>query len=469
MYVTTTLLAVMLVMLASAPAAFAQSGPGGVDKEGEWHVGEGLEHGDYFYYALCHATYKDCRNFEFEFWIKGDVAVRSETELLVEVLVRDGDRVATGNMTLGKITLEPTGSSPELNDYRRAFGLSVTGLSASAPADAPKAFSDTSWGKISPIGGEQILPTAIEDITVPAGVWENTVVVSWSVGGVYSRVWVADGFPFPIKAETFLSLPTFPRPIEYEFELQNYGNFQESPFEGIISSEYEQRVKGCEIDIERTAQVVKTSDKYNVDVWYGPEYPAEGCVMEWFVAFSNENNMGLSDVQFDVQVLDGSGTVTRSIAAEAGERFLYAPSGLYLFDTIVKEPAGVSEYVVVIYGTAPESERPHPDGLGTISIPITVAPGLVASNAVPEWVRATAGYWANGSIDDATFAGAMGFLMENGVIQAPPAESAGAPEPGPAPRWVKAVAGKWAGGGADDHAFVGVLQFLVRNGTIDPA
>ena len=227
--------------------------------------------------------------------------------------------------------------------------------------------------------------------------------------------------------------------------------------------------KGCEIDIRRTAQVVKTSDKYNVDVWYGPEYPAEGCMMEWYILFSNKNNPGLSDVQFDVQVLDGSGTVTRSIAAEAGKRFLYAPSGLYLLDTIVKEPAGVSEYVVVIYGTAPESERPHPDGLGTASIPITVVPGLAAPNAVPGWVRATAGYWADGSIDDATFAGAMGFLMENGVIQVPPAESAGAPEPGPTPRWVKAVAGKWAGGDTDDHAFVGVLQFLVRSGTIDPA
>ena len=218
MYVTTTLLAVMLVMLAFAPAAFAQSSPGGVDKEGEWHVGEELEHGDYFHYALCHATYKDCRNFEFEFWIKEDVAVGSETELLAEVRVHDGSKVVTGNMTLGKITLEPTGSSPELNDYRRAFGWSVTGLSASAPADAPKAFSDASWGKISAIGGEQIRPTAIEDITVPAGMWEDAVMVGWPVGGVYSRVWVADGFPFPIKAETFLSLPTSPRPIEYEFE-----------------------------------------------------------------------------------------------------------------------------------------------------------------------------------------------------------------------------------------------------------
>ena len=142
----------VLIFATHSADAFAQSGPGGVDKEGEWHVGEGLGHGDYFHYTLCHVDYKECRNFEFEFWIKEDVAVGSETELLAEVLVRDGSKVVVGNMTLGKITLEPTGSSPELNNYRHAFGSSVTWLSAYAPADAPKAFSDASWGKISPIG-----------------------------------------------------------------------------------------------------------------------------------------------------------------------------------------------------------------------------------------------------------------------------------------------------------------------------
>ena len=215
--------------------------------------------------------------------------------------------------------------------------------------------------------------------------------------------------------------------------------------------------------------MAKTVDKYDVYVWYGPEYPAEGCMVGWYIQFSSESSMGPSDVRFDVQVLDDSGAVTRSIAAESGKPFLRATSGIYSSDTIVREPAGLSEYVVVIYGNAPESERPHTDVLGTVSMPITVSPGLAAPGAVPEWVRATAGYWADGAIDDTTFAGAMGFLIENGVIQVPPAESAGAPELGPAPKWVKAVAGKWAGGDTDDHAFVGVLQFLVRSGTIDPA
>ena len=89
----------VLIFATYSADAFAQSGPGGVDKEGEWHVGEGLEQGDYFHYTLCHVNYKDCKNFEFEFWIKEDVAVGSETELLAEVLVRDGGKVVVGNMT----------------------------------------------------------------------------------------------------------------------------------------------------------------------------------------------------------------------------------------------------------------------------------------------------------------------------------------------------------------------------------
>ena len=383
MYVTTTLLAVMLVMLAFAPAAFAQSGPGGVDKEGEWHVGEGLGHGDYFHYTLCNVDYKECRDFEFEFWIKGDVAVGSETELLAEVLVRDGDRVVTGNMTLENLTLKPTGSSPELNSYRHAFGSSVTWMSVYAPADAPKAFSDASWGKISIFGGPHIIPTAIEDITVPAGIWEDAVMVGWPVGGAYSRVWVADGFPFPIKAETFLSLPVFLPPIEYEFELQNYGNLQESPFIGTISTSEQERA-ACEARSGGIVPVRGATDgsKYEIRASYGPEYPEEGCWIELSMEFLGQDGLLLEQVQFDVVVLDDDGGITRSIADELGSRFLYAQSGTYHLEFDVREPPGIAEYAIVVYGSAPDWAVPDQSERDVLAIPVEVRPK--AGTVMPE-------------------------------------------------------------------------------------
>ena len=373
----------VLIFATHSADAFAQSGPGGVDKEGEWHVGEGLGHGDYFHYTLCHVDYKECRNFEFEFWIKEDVAVGSETELLAEVLVRDGSKVVVGNMTLGKITLEPTGSSPELNNYRHAFGSSVTWLSAYAPADAPKAFSDASWGKISPIGGPHIIPTAVEDVTVPAGIWEDTVMVGWPMGNGYvSKMWVADGFPFPIKAETFLFLPVSPRPNEYEFELQNYGNLQESPFIGMASTSEQERA-ACDARAGGTVHIREATDgsKYEIRASYGPEYPEEGCWIGLSMEFLGRDGMLLEQVQFDVVVLDDDGGAARSIADELGSHFLYAHSGTYHLEFDVMESPGIAEYAIVVYGSAPDWVVPDQDERDALAIPVEVRPK--AGTAMP--------------------------------------------------------------------------------------
>ena len=91
-----------------APSSFAQSQAGGVDKEGSWYVGEGLKHGDFFSYKMCHVDYKECTEFEMDIWIKGDVQSGSETKWLAEVVVYDGRDVIVGEMELGKIAPEPT-------------------------------------------------------------------------------------------------------------------------------------------------------------------------------------------------------------------------------------------------------------------------------------------------------------------------------------------------------------------------
>jgi len=37
--------------------------------------------------------------------------------------------------------------------------------------------------------------------------------------------------------------------------------------------------------------------------------------------------------------------------------------------------------------------------------------------AVPEWVKNTAGWWANDEIDDDTFVNAITYLIQQGLIQ----------------------------------------------------
>ena len=60
------------------PTAFAQDTGGGVDHPGTWYVGEGLKTGDYFSYELCHVYYKDCVDFQMDWWIEGTIFDGSE-------------------------------------------------------------------------------------------------------------------------------------------------------------------------------------------------------------------------------------------------------------------------------------------------------------------------------------------------------------------------------------------------------
>jgi hypothetical protein len=89
---------VLLLGSLSVSTAFAQIQSGGVDKEGTWHVGEGLKQGDFFSYSMCHVDYKECVPFEMDMWIKGDIQSGSETKWLAEVVVYDGKKIIVGEL-----------------------------------------------------------------------------------------------------------------------------------------------------------------------------------------------------------------------------------------------------------------------------------------------------------------------------------------------------------------------------------
>ena len=246
----------------AAPSASAQFQSGGVVSDSipdgsSWYAGEGLKQGDFFSYSMCHVDYKECAEFEMDLWIKGDKQVGSESKWLAEVAVFDGSKVIVGEMELGKIAPEPTGGSQDLGVYRGAFKSSIVWLSAFATSDdssggkGPKKFSATSWGKIGNIGGEQVLPMAIENIVVPAGSWE-TVQVGWKTGGVTSKIWLVDDFPFPIKAKTFTHVSEGIPPSEYEFTLLDYKeNIQDSPIAKYTSTDDAFLAAGCETNFDK--------------------------------------------------------------------------------------------------------------------------------------------------------------------------------------------------------------------------
>jgi len=116
--------------------------------------------------------------------------------------------------------------------------------------------------------------------------------------------------------------------------------------------------------------------------------------------------------------------------------------------------AGIGSAIIEL-GAAPPAAPPGP----------SPAPGGEEGAAVPAWVRDNARWWADGAIDDATFASGISYLIERGVIPVD-AGRAGGEEGAQIPPWVKETARWWADGLVGDAEFVGGIAYLVQKGII---
>ncbi len=467
----------LLVLGLSLPSlAFGQFQSGGVPKDGSWYVGEGLKKNDYFSYSMCHVDHKECVEFGMDFWIKDEKQVGNKAKWIVEVVVYDGYKVVKGEMELGKIITEPTGGTENLGVYRGAFKSSIGWLSAFATSydgpggKGPKEFKAVSWGKIANIGGEQIIPTAIETITVPAGTWE-TVQIGWKTGGEASKVWILDDFPFPIKAHTFTHVSEGIPPPEYIFTLLDYKeNVSQSPFDDVISTENVLIDKGCDVDFEKEVGIKKLTkySKYQIHIFYGPEDPVQGCEMQFLIKFikKSDDTEFLTQVQYDFLTVDDNLKPLRSIAQEEGRDYLYSPSGQAILDLIVEEEPDMANYAVWVYGLAPKGIVPSQPDFLQFTVPIFAPDGNVSVQKIPGWVKTNAGWWADGTIGDTDFVQGIQFLITEGIIQIPPTAQGSSSGSGTIPSWVKANAGWWADGTIGDTDFVQGIQFLIKEGII---
>jgi len=465
-----------ILLTSSIFSQYAAAGPGeifsgGVDHPGTWYVGEGLKPGDYFEYKLCHVDLNDCTDFEMHLWLEGTITIGSEDKWLAQVVVYDGNKIVKGNMELGKIAPEPSGGSSELSVYRGAFKTSIVWLSAYATSAGPLPFSNPSWGKIANIGGQQIVPTALETIIVQAGTYD-TVRVDWKTGGKISQVWVADDFPFPVKASTWTHVSSGDAPQEYLYELSDYKeNVNSNPFSGIVATPPDEIPAGCPKFYDLVSIKKTTNDaKYLIELKYGPPDPATGCPIEWLINFKNKFSEVefLDKVQYDILVVDDNLTPLRSIADEEGRAFLYSQGGQAFKSTIVKESPGTAHYVIWIYGLAPKNIVPsNPDYL-LIDIPIggklTPPPG--PSLNIPNWIKNNAGWWASGQIEDSDFVSGIQFLINQGIMKIPPTIPSSGSGSDEIPSWIKNNAGWWASGQISDTDFVSGIQYLIENGII---
>ena len=83
---------------------------------------------------------------------------------------------------------------------------------------------------------------------------------------------------------------------------------------------------------------------------------------------------------------------------------------------------------------------------------------------IPDWVKNVAGFWHDGSINDASFLEGISYLIQNDIIIVPTTESGSGG--GAVPDWVKNTAGWWANDEIDDDTFVYAITYLIQQGLI---
>lgn len=362
-YLAFALFAILLAAPIGMRAAFADN---------TWYVGKGLKEGDYFRYDLCQVDYKSCTEFEIDFWIKGKT---EHGDWDMQVLVKEGNKVVKGDMQVGRIAPEPIGFSDNIAPYASAYKSSIVWLSGFATRVDPKDFSAPAWGKIGSIGGMQVGPTGQkETVTVPAGTFD-TIVVGWHKSSD-NKIWVSANMPFPVKALTFVDVNAGTIPVQYKFELLEYGNTANPPdffdVEATSVTPEEQCPKDTSI---KQGQESLDSHGMIVAYSYSPETPRSGCEITWNFEFqkSFDPNQFESDVHYDIFVVDDDGNLLRSFAQEQGQTHLFAPVGKEFRKMDVKESVGTAHYVIHVYGIGPDGQAPDTTKSGSLKIDVPIA------------------------------------------------------------------------------------------------
>ncbi|MEK0346401.1 MAG: peptidase [Nitrosopumilus sp.] len=458
---------------------------GGVNVDGTWYLGEGLKTGDYFEYSLCEIDFNDCSPIEVKFWIKGSIPHESESLWDTKVAIFDGNKIVIGSMGLGKTSPEPITFDDDLFHYAIAFKSSLSWLGAFATAaegdriHGPQAFKLPAWGKIGAIGGAQLIPIREETITIPAGTFD-TVVVGW-YSGDWNEIWIVDDFPFPVKALTYTWITTGIPPIMHKYTLLDYKeNVMDDPFINLVETETKVDLFGCpdtKFSYYFGEHAAIESYKILVEYNYAPEFPMEGCDIDWKINFKNPYNEieFVDQIHYDIWVVDESGNRLRSLAEERGRIDLFNGFGQVHFLLPIEEKAGIVRYSIFVYGTGPEQEEPDESirGFAIVEIEIYENPLLKKLNAdvisdskIPDWIKNNAGWWADGQIDDKAFVQGIQYLIKEKIMQIPFTSQSSISENNAIPTWIKNNAGWWADGQISESDFINGIKYLIELGII---
>jgi hypothetical protein len=258
-----------------------------------WYVGDGAKPDTFVTYKIQEQDTNSGRPFEMTIYFK---EYNSTGKYWVApVFVVDQGRVINGTFHLSDLDLTALGSSQiprEMAPYRSAYTGSLKWLSAfvSKPGQSLTA---PYWGKIASIGGSPISPGAKEQVTVPAGTFDTTLIKYHK--GVDNKIWIKNDFPYPIKAETYADITTGNPPVQFAFELIATGQGmpkEPKSTENIPKPPLEQRTE---------------RGTYFIQLFWEPETIKAGNATRFGIVFKDDKGNSINQVGYNFAAIDSKG------------------------------------------------------------------------------------------------------------------------------------------------------------------
>ncbi len=262
-------------------------------EDGRWYVGDGAKNDMYVTYKAQEQDTNAGRPFDMTIYFKE----YNETGKywVAPTFVVDQGRVTNGTLHLSDLDLTALGTSqipPEMTQYRSAYSSSLKWLS-SFVSKPGQSLTAQNWGKIASIGGSPIAPTGKASITTPAGTFDTTTIV-WHKG-VDNTIWIKDGFPYPVKAQTYADTTTGNPPTQFAFELLATGQGQPKQPE----SQDQIAVPPLEQRTERGT--------YIISLTWEPVTIKAGNNTKFGIIFYDDKKIIETEVGYNFAVVDGTG------------------------------------------------------------------------------------------------------------------------------------------------------------------
>jgi hypothetical protein len=261
-----------------------------------WYLGEGVQQDTFVTYRIKDIGTNDSTPYELTIYFQEQ---DDRGAWISPSFVVTQGKVFSGTLRLADNNLTPLGGGDVPSDMQQfvsGYQNSLTFLEAYASKSNPKPLSGNPWGNVAGTGAAVIGPTGSESVTVGGGTFDTSI-ITYSRGSTTNRIWVADNFPYPVKALVYADVTEPPAPIRYEFELLERGQGQPDTPEG---------TGGIPVPPIRKSTVTA---QHQVEIDWNPVEIAPGQETVFTVSFYDNRNLPEENVGYDFIVKDSDGNV----------------------------------------------------------------------------------------------------------------------------------------------------------------